>query len=65
MPDLQSIPNIIDLAVPSENRSHPQSDWRWQTAFENSGIGIIMADFTGRLFVANTFTLSVLPGDLL
>jgi PAS domain S-box-containing protein len=60
MPDLQSIPNISDFAVLSENRSHPQSDWRWRIAFENSGIGIIMADFTGRLFVANSAFLDML-----
>ena len=60
MPDLQSIPNLSDPAVLSENRSHPQSAWRWRTAFENSGIGIIMADFTGRLFVANSAFLNML-----
>lgn len=60
MPDLQSIPNISDFAVPSENRSHPQSDWRWRIAFENSGIGIIVADFTGRLLVANSAFLNML-----
>jgi PAS domain S-box-containing protein len=60
MPDLQCVPNIIDLSVRSENRSHLQSDWRWRTAFENSGIGIIMADFTGRLFVANSAFVNML-----
>ncbi len=53
MSDLQSIPNISDVAVLSRNGSHPQSDWRWRTAFENSGIGIIVADLTGSLVVAN------------
>jgi hypothetical protein len=28
-----------------ENRTHGQNDQRGQTAFENSAIGIIMADF--------------------
>lgn len=60
MPDLQSIPNISDLDVPAWNRAHRQNDRRWRTAFENSGIGIIMANFAGRLFVANTAFLNML-----
>jgi PAS domain S-box-containing protein len=60
MPDLQSIPNISDLDAPAEHRAHRQNDRRWRTAFENSGIGIIMADFAGHLFVANTAFLSML-----
>jgi PAS domain S-box-containing protein len=31
-----------------------QSERRWQTAFENSAIGITMADFTGRYFASNS-----------
>ena len=30
-----------------------RNEERWQTAFENSAIGIMMADSTGRLFAAN------------
>jgi len=31
-----------------------QNEKRWRTAFENSAIGIIMADFTGRIIAANS-----------
>lgn len=37
----------------TENRSRHQADRRWQVAFENSAIGITMADFTGRFFAVN------------
>jgi PAS domain S-box-containing protein len=60
MPDLQSIPNISDLDVPAENRARRQTDQRWRAAFENSGVGIIMADLAGHLFVANTAFLNML-----
>jgi PAS domain S-box-containing protein len=60
MPDLPAIPNISDLEIRAENRAHRQNDRRWRTAFENSGIGIIMADFAGRFFVANTAFLDML-----
>src|SRR6266550_2482931 len=36
-----------------ENHARQQNEQRWRTAFENSGIGIIMADSNGRLFAAN------------
>jgi PAS domain S-box-containing protein len=36
-----------------ENRSCRQADRRWRIAFENSAIGITMADFTGRFFAVN------------
>jgi PAS domain S-box-containing protein len=35
------------------NEAHQQTDQRWRAAFENSAIGIMMADFRGRLFAAN------------
>jgi formate hydrogenlyase transcriptional activator len=36
-----------------ENHARQQSDQRWRAAFENSTIGIMMADVSGRLFAAN------------
>ena len=36
-----------------KNEVRQQSDERWQAAFENSTIGIMMADVNGRLFAAN------------
>ena len=36
-----------------KNEARQQSDERWQAAFENSAIGITMADVNGRLFAAN------------
>jgi PAS domain S-box-containing protein len=36
-----------------KNRSCHQADRRWQIAFENSAIGITMAEFTGRFFAVN------------
>ena len=38
----------------TENHAHRQNEQRWRTAFENAAIGIIMVDFTGRLFAANS-----------
>jgi PAS domain S-box-containing protein len=43
-----------------ENPAHPPTDQRWQTAFENSAIGIIMVDFSGRFFAANSAFLNML-----
>lgn len=37
-----------------------QNDQRWRTAFENSAIGITMADFEGRFFAANSAFLNML-----
>jgi len=37
-----------------ENRARQQTEQRWRTAFERLGIGIIMADFTGHFFAANS-----------
>jgi PAS domain S-box-containing protein len=36
-----------------KNEARQQSDERWQAAFENSTIGIMMADVNGHLFAAN------------
>ena len=44
----------------SENRACQQIDQRWRTAFENSASGIMMADFTGRFFAANSAFLRML-----
>jgi len=35
------------------DREHQQVEQRWRGAFESSAIGIMMADFTGRIFAAN------------
>lgn len=37
-----------------------QKDQRWQIAFENSAVGISMADFAGRFFAANSAFLNML-----
>lgn len=37
-----------------------QTERRWRAAFENSAIGIMMADFTGRILVANKAYLKML-----
>jgi PAS domain S-box-containing protein len=37
-----------------ENRAQHQSEQRWRTAFENSAISIMMANFAGRIFAANS-----------
>lgn len=38
----------------NENRASQQTEQRWRIAFENSAIGITMADFAGRYFAANS-----------
>src|SRR5215468_7661788 len=43
-----------------ENHARQQNEQRWRTAFENSAIGITMADFTGHLFAANCTFLNML-----
>jgi len=35
------------------NEAQQETELRWRAAFENSGIGIMMADFKGRIFAAN------------
>ena len=40
--------------VVAENRARRRADKRWRTAFENAAIGIVMADFNGRYFAANS-----------
>ena len=40
--------------VVAEKRARRQVDERWRTAFENAAIGIVMADFNGRYFAANS-----------
>ena len=37
-----------------------RTDLRWRIAFENSAIGVTMADFTGRFFAANSAFLNIL-----
>jgi PAS domain S-box-containing protein len=37
-----------------ENRARQQNEQRWRIAFDRLPIGIIMADFTGRYFAANS-----------
>jgi PAS domain S-box-containing protein len=59
-PDSQPIPNVSDLDVLAENQAHRQNDQRWRTAFENSAIGIVMADFSGRFIAANSAFLNTL-----
>jgi len=50
---------LLVLDMPSKtqtsvkNEARQQSDERWRAAFENSAIGIMMADVNGRLFAAN------------
>jgi PAS domain S-box-containing protein len=43
-----------------EKRAGWQNEQRWRTAFENSAIGITMADFSGRYFAANSVFLNML-----
>jgi PAS domain S-box-containing protein len=38
----------------AEKRARRRTDKRWRTAFENAAIGIVMADFNGRYFAANS-----------
>jgi PAS domain S-box-containing protein len=41
--------------VVAEKRARArQADKRWRTAFENAAIGVVMADFNGRYFAANS-----------
>ena len=40
--------------VVAEKRTRRRTDKRWRTAFENAAIGIVMADFNGRYFAANS-----------
>jgi PAS domain S-box-containing protein len=40
--------------VVAEKRARRRADKRWRTAFENAAIGIVMADFSGRYFAANS-----------
>jgi PAS domain S-box-containing protein len=40
--------------VVAEKRARRRADKRWRTAFENAAIGIVMADFNGRYFAANS-----------
>ena len=49
-----------DHACTPENPARQQTDERWRTAFENSAIGITMADFSGRFFAANSAFLNLL-----
>ena len=43
-----------------ENRAPQQSEQRWRAAFENSALGIVMADFAGRYFASNSVFRSML-----
>jgi PAS domain S-box-containing protein len=38
----------------AEKRARRRADKQWRTAFENAAIGIVMADFDGRYFAANS-----------
>ncbi len=40
--------------VVADKRARRRSDKRWRTGFENAGIGIVMADFKGHYFAANS-----------
>ena len=42
------------------NEAQQQTEQRWRAAFENSAIGIMMADFTGRILAANKAYLKML-----
>jgi PAS domain S-box-containing protein len=44
----------------AEERVRQLNEQRWRTAFENSAIGITMADFAGRFFAANSAFLKML-----
>ena len=56
----------MDVAVEAddvctrENPARQQTEERWRTAFENSAIGITMADLSGRFFAANSAFLNLL-----
>src|SRR5262245_19241267 len=61
-PDLIIMDGLTEPVLPvnPEKRAREPNDQRWRAAFENSAIGIIMADFTGRYFAANSAFLSML-----
>ena len=44
----------MNSQVVAEKRARRQMDKRWRTAFENAAIGIVMADFNGCYFAANS-----------
>src|SRR5215469_11554559 len=48
---------VLDMSsktqTPVKSEVRQQSDEKWQAAFENSAIGIMMADLNERLFAAN------------
>ena len=44
----------INPQVIAEKRARREVDKRWRAAFENAAIGIVMADFNGRYFAANS-----------
>jgi PAS domain S-box-containing protein len=46
--------------APAHNGPLQHIEQRWRTAFENSAIGIAMADFAGRFFAANSFFQNML-----
>jgi PAS domain S-box-containing protein len=51
---------VLVVVSTEQNGTRQQSEQRWRTAFENSAIGIVMADFTGRYFAANSVFLNML-----
>src|SRR5215471_20308499 len=61
-PDLSIMNGLPEsvLLVDPEKRAREPNDQRWRAAFENSAIGVIMADFTGRYFAANSAFLNML-----
>src|SRR5262245_58997927 len=61
-PDLSIMDGLPEpvLLVDPEKRAREPNDQRWRAAFENSAIGIIMADFKGRYFAANSAFLNML-----
>jgi PAS domain-containing protein len=52
--------NVHSQLMAIENHARQQNEQRWRTAFENSAIGITMADFTGHVFAANSAFLNML-----
>lgn len=56
LPRDPAITRLADYNKQPEGQPKPagqQDRQRWRTAFENSAIGIVMADFTGRIIAAN------------
>jgi PAS domain-containing protein len=55
---VQQMPLALEMAPSTQprvtNQARHQSDQRWRAAFENSAIGVMMADLSGRLFAANS-----------